>query len=41
MFSTGYGREGIAPEWRDRPVLQKPFEQADLAALLRGLRLRR
>lgn len=25
LFATGYGRAGIAEDYRDRPVLQKPF----------------
>ncbi|TDR94889.1 response regulator [Enterovirga rhinocerotis] len=34
IFSTGYGAGGIDPAWRDRPVLQKPFSQAELEAAL-------
>lgn len=34
LFSTGYGAGGIDPPWRDRPVLQKPFSQADLERAL-------
>lgn len=34
VFSTGYGAGGIDPAWRDRPVLQKPFSQAELEAAL-------
>lgn len=30
LFSTGYGSQGISEEFRERPVLQKPFMQADL-----------
>ena len=36
VFSTGYGSAGVEPAFRDRPVLQKPFAQADLEAKLRG-----
>lgn len=25
IFATGYGAAGLTDEWRDRPVLQKPF----------------
>jgi CheY-like chemotaxis protein len=35
VFSTGYGRSGIDPRWRDRPVLQKPYRIEDFAAALR------
>lgn len=34
IFATGYGREGLAPEWSETPVVQKPFERRDLAAAL-------
>lgn len=30
LFSTGYGSSGIEAAWQDRPVLQKPFSQAEL-----------
>ena len=36
LFSTGYGSAGIDALYRDRPVLQKPFSQADLALKLKG-----
>jgi CheY-like chemotaxis protein len=39
VFATGYGPEGLAAEWRGRPVLAKPFHQDDLAAALAALRL--
>ena len=35
VFSTGYGAGGIDQAYRDRPVLQKPFSQADLDRKLR------
>ena len=38
MFSTGYGAAGIDPAWRDRPVLQKPFAQAELEKALATVR---
>ncbi len=25
VFASGYGEDGLAPEWRGRPVLAKPF----------------
>ena len=38
LFSTGYGRSGLASEWADRPVLAKPFAMSDLeSALLAAL----
>lgn len=30
LFSTGYGRSGLRPEWREYPVLQKPFTEFDV-----------
>lgn len=39
VFSTGYGAGGIEQAWRDRPVLQKPFSQADLEKVLRAVRV--
>ena len=30
FFSTGYGRSGLRPEWREYPVLQKPFTDLDV-----------
>ncbi|WP_375459595.1 response regulator [uncultured Enterovirga sp.] len=34
LFSTGYGAAGIDGAWKDRPVLQKPFSQAELERAL-------
>lgn len=34
VFATGYGRAGIEPRFSDRPVLNKPFGQAAVAAVL-------
>ncbi|HEX2592333.1 MAG TPA: response regulator [Rhizomicrobium sp.] len=34
VFATGYGASGIAPEWKDAFILQKPFAVEQLAALL-------
>ena len=36
VFATGYGRSGLAPEWRDRAVIQKPFDTQALGTALRG-----
>ncbi len=35
LFATGYGVKGIAEDYRDRPVLQKPFRARDLDLVLR------
>jgi hypothetical protein len=35
IFSTGYGRSGIDPRWRNCPVLQKPYRIEDFAGALR------
>src|SRR5688500_2336147 len=32
LFSTGYGRSGIAEDFKSQPVLAKPFAVADLRA---------
>lgn len=34
IFVTGYGRDGIDPDYAGHPVLQKPFRREDLAAAL-------
>ncbi len=34
VFSTGYGGAGIREPFRDRPVVQKPFSQAELKRTL-------
>ncbi|KQP52516.1 hypothetical protein ASG40_06555 [Methylobacterium sp. Leaf399] len=34
VFSTGYGGAGIREPFRDCPVVQKPFSQADLKRTL-------
>lgn len=31
VFTTGYGSEGLKPEWANTPVVQKPF-RADMLA---------
>lgn len=36
-FATGYGEEGIEDGGGDAPVLQKPYRQAQIEAVLRGL----
>lgn len=37
LFSTGYGARGVDARFFARPVLQKPYRDADLAAMLIGL----
>ena len=37
VFSTGYGADGIEPQWQACPVIQKPFTVAQLEAALARL----
>jgi CheY-like chemotaxis protein len=37
IFATGYGREGVPEPYRNRPVLPKPFSQADLGRAIESL----
>ena len=30
VFATGYGAQGLKDEWKQNPVLQKPFQPEDL-----------
>ncbi len=39
VFATGYGRDGLPPEWQDRPVIVKPYSQRDVATVLDALML--
>lgn len=34
IFATGYGSSGLPPEYRDHPVLQKPFQIETLAKMI-------
>jgi CheY-like chemotaxis protein len=34
VFATGYGERGLPENYRDRPVLQKPFARGDLERVL-------
>jgi CheY-like chemotaxis protein len=34
IFATGYGSAGLREDYRDRPVLQKPFQSRDLETAL-------
>lgn len=37
VFTTGYGVDGLAPDWADRPVVQKPFRSESLARALEAV----
>lgn len=37
LFITGYGSQGLDPEYQDKPVLQKPFNSSALQQALAGL----
>lgn len=34
VFATGYGERGLPERYRDRPTVQKPFEQEMLSRIL-------
>jgi len=34
IFATGYGREGLPPEWQDFPVIQKPYTLENIGEAL-------
>lgn len=34
IFSTGYGKKSLQEAYRDRPTLQKPFQEHELKKLL-------
>lgn len=34
LFATGYGREGLPPEWQDHAVIAKPYSQTDIERAL-------
>lgn len=36
VFSTGYSDDSILPEWRNQPLLGKPFQLAELESALKG-----
>jgi DNA-binding response OmpR family regulator len=41
VLATGYGAEGIAAAYRDRPILTKPYSNADVErTLLRALEVK-
>jgi CheY-like chemotaxis protein len=37
LFATGYGAHGLKEGYADRPILNKPFQHAELADLLAGV----
>ncbi|MBB2964307.1 response regulator [Methylobacterium sp. R2-1] len=37
LFATGYGLEGVEPDYRVVPVLQKPYQHAQMRRLLEHL----
>jgi len=34
LFATGYGRDGLPPEWQGHAVIAKPYSQADVEQAL-------
>jgi CheY-like chemotaxis protein len=34
VFATGYGARGLTESWRDRPIVQKPFQVEHLSRSL-------
>ena len=40
VFSSGHGKAALPSEWRDHPVLQKPFNEVAIrAALMRAMKI--
>ena len=37
VFATGYGREGLPPEWQDHAVIVKPYSLQDIERALTPL----
>jgi DNA-binding response OmpR family regulator len=37
MFASGYGERGLPGEYRDFPILQKPYDPAALGTMLRNV----
>ena len=37
MFASGYGERGLPGEYRDCPILQKPYDPAALGTMLRNV----
>jgi len=40
-FASGYGADGLRPDLKDVPIIQKPFQLGDLEAALSASALRR
>lgn len=34
LFATGYGKEGLPPEWQDHAVIAKPYSQSEVERAL-------
>jgi CheY-like chemotaxis protein len=39
VFATGYGERGLPEQYRNRPILQKPFAKDDLQKTLAALKV--
>jgi CheY-like chemotaxis protein len=39
VFATGYGERGLPEQYRNRPILQKPFAMDDLVKTLAALKV--
>ena len=39
VFATGYGERGLPEQYRNRPILQKPFAKDDLEKTLAALKV--
>ena len=37
MFASGYGERGVPGEYREYPILQKPYDPAALGTMLRNV----
>jgi hypothetical protein len=40
VFATGYGAQGLKDEWKQSPVLQKPFQPEDLTRAISAVSAR-
>lgn len=40
FFTTGYGKTGVDPRFKDKPILQKPFKETDLLKIAEALALK-
>jgi len=40
IFASGYGADGLRPDLKDVPIIQKPFQLGDLEAALAASALR-